>query len=266
MEIQSLSHTDIPSLTDLLPPGWETIIPTLLLYTRSDDSFPIKVTIDHKIVGIGSTTIHSGTAWLAHIIVHPEYRNQSIGKLITQALIDISHAHSCDTIYLLATDLGEPVYKKAGFETEIEYLYFKGIPTPATSLQSEHILPFHNDFRQQLSAIDHQVSGEDRMILLAPYLSDAFVYVTDNALQGFYLPTLGDGLIAATTPSAGQALMSLRLTTKDFAAFPADNVIATATMHQYHFTQLRREKRMRLGKAREWQPANLYNRIGGHLG
>src|SRR5688572_32638579 len=33
----------------------------------------------------------------------------------------------CETIYLIATELGAPVYEKCGFETETEYLYFKDL-------------------------------------------------------------------------------------------------------------------------------------------
>ncbi len=265
MDIQTLEHSDINLIIDLQPTGWE-IIPSFDFYTLSDFCFPIKVTIDKKIVGIGTTTIHNDIAWLAHIIVHPDYRNQSIGKLITQTLVEISNSKLCDTIYLLATDLGEPVYKKVGFETETDYLYFKGEKTIGTYTKTENIVAFNSDFKKQISNLDRQVSGEDRMFQLEQHLSSGFVYSQDNEVKGFYLPTLGDGLIIASTNSAGQELMKLRLTSKDFAAFPIDNVSSTEFMHQNNFKEVRREKRMRLGKKRNWQPTNIYNRIGGNLG
>lgn len=266
MDIRTLEQNDLNLLTDLIPPGWDAIMPALEFCTSSDFCFPVKITIDQKIVGIGTTTIHNDVAWLAHIIVHPDYRNQSIGRVITHTLMEISNTNRCDTIYLLATELGEPVYKKAGFETETEYVYFKGIKMLAGSMYSEHILPFSNDFKTQISALDRHISGEDRMIQLEPYLSTGFVFVKDNEVEGFYLPALGDGLIVATTFPAGQALMELRLTSKDFAAFPIDNITAAAYMQQHNFKKVRSEKRMRSGKPRDWQPENLYNRIGGNLG
>lgn len=266
MDIQTLEHSDINLIPDLLPPGWEGVMPTIDFYTNSNFCFPIKVSIDKKIVGIGASIIHKDTAWLAHIIVHPDYRNQSIGKLITQTLVESSNSKCCDTIYLLATDLGEPVYKKVGFETETEYLYFKGEKAIGAFTNSENIVAFNSDFKKQISNLDRQVSGEDRMLQLEQHLSSGVVYLQDNDVMGFYLPSLGDGLIIANTNSAGQELMKLRLTSKDFASFPIENVSATEFIHQNNFKEVRREKRMRLGKNRNWQPSNIYNRIGGNLG
>lgn len=266
MDIQKLEHSDINFISDLLPIGWEGVIPTIDSYTITNFCFPIKLSIDKKIVGIGTTIIHDGTAWLAHIIVHADYRNQSIGKIITQTLVDNSYSKGCETIYLLATELGEPVYKKIGFETETEYIYFKREGTNNSIENTKNILPFNNDFKNQILNLDKQVSGEDRILLLEQYLSDGFVYLQDNETQGFYLPNLGDGLIIATTNSAGQELMKLRLKSKDFASFPIDNSSATELMRQNNFNEIRTEKRMRLGKKRNWQPKNIYNRIGGNLG
>lgn len=266
MEIQTLEHSDTNFISDLLPIGWESAIPTIDSYTKTNFCFPIKVSIDNKIVGIGATIIHNGTAWLAHIIVHPDYRNQRIGKIITQTLVDTSNSKGCETIYLLATELGEPVYKKIGFETETEYIVFKREETNETYKNSENIVAINNDFKKQILDLDRHISGEDRIMLLEQQISDGFLYLQDNEIQGFYLPNLGDGLIMATTNSAGQELMKLRLTSKDFAAFPIDNINATEFMHQNNFNQVRTEKRMRLGKKRDWQPTNIYNRIGGNLG
>lgn len=266
MEIQTLEHSDINFISDLLPIGWDSAIPAIEFYTKANFCFPIKVSIDNKIVGIGTTIIHNETAWLAHIIVHPDYRNRRIGKIITQALVDTSNSKGCNTIYLLATELGEPVYKKVGFETETEYLYFKGEKTIGTYTKSENIVAFNSDFKKQISNLDRHVSGEDRMIQLEQHLSSGFVYSQDNDVKGFYLPTLGDGLIIASTNSAGQELMKLRLRSKEFAAFPIDNINATEFMLQNNFNQVRTEKRMRLGQKRNWQPTNIYNRIGGNTG
>ena len=85
-------------------------------------------------------------------------------------------------------------------------------------------------------------------------------------MQGVYFPSLGNGLIIATTYIAGQELMKLRLKSKDFAAFPIDNLFGTEFMKQNKFKENRTEKRMRLGNKRDWQPQNIYNSIGGNLG
>lgn len=266
MDIQKLEHSDTPFLSDLLPIGWEGAIPTIDYYTKTSFCFPIKVSIDSKIVGIGTTIIHNETAWLAHIIVHPDYRNQGVGKIITQTLVEHSYSKSCETIYLLATELGEAVYKKIGFETETKYLVFEREGTNESSIDSENIIASNSNFKNQILNLDKLVSGEDRILLLKQHLSNGFLFLQDNEVNGFYLPSLGDGLIIATTVLAGQELMKLRLKSKNFASLPIDNLRATEFLKQNNFKEVRTQKRMRLGKKRHWQPTNIYNRIGGNLG
>ena len=87
MEIKPLVQNDLISIPPILPPGWDSAMPSIQFYTTSDFCFPIKVTIGNKIVGTGTSIIHNDVAWLAHIIVHPDHRNQGIGKLITESLI-----------------------------------------------------------------------------------------------------------------------------------------------------------------------------------
>ena len=266
MQVQPLQHNDLPLINALLPPGWDSAIPSIHFYTTSAFCFPFKVMIDNKLAGTGTAIIHHDVAWLAHIIVHPDFRNQGIGRRITQSLVEFVHAKGLETMYLLATELGEPLYSKLGFEPESEYLFFKGEMPSKQSINKECIVPYDSAYENQISSLDGLVSGEDRMFHLRQHLSNGLVYQQDNIVEGYYLPTLGDGLIIATTSAAGQALMKLRLTTKDFAVFPMDNIHAVIFFQQHSFTEIRRQKRMRLGKKRNWQPEHIYNRIGGNLG
>ena len=127
MEIQVLNHHDINFIAELQPEGWDSILPKMVFYVESSFCFPIKVIIDNKIVGLGATIIHENTAWLGHIIVHNENRGKGLGKLITQKLIEIAKQKQCQTILLIATEFGAPVYEKVGFVTQTEYLFFKDI-------------------------------------------------------------------------------------------------------------------------------------------
>ena len=266
MNIQTLEHNDINVLTELTPDGWQNIVPIFDFYTKSSFCFPIKVVHDNKIVGVGTTIIHNDVAWLAHIIVHPDRRNQGIGQLITQTLIDSIKTKSCDTIHLIATDLGAPVYEKLGFVTETEYLFFKDIKPHQSWRISKNIVPFADNFRKQIESLDYQVSLEHRMFQVEQHLENGFVYLEDNKVEGYYLPTFGEGLIVAYTTSAGVELIKFRLISKENAAFPIDNLIAAAFFHQHNFKEFKTAKRMRLGKKKNWQPTKIYNRIGGNLG
>jgi Acetyltransferase (GNAT) domain len=266
LKISVLEESELSLIAELQPPEWPSILPVIEFYTKSNYCFPMKVMQGDKIVGTGTAIHHHGTAWLAHIVTHSDHRNLGIGRLITQALVDDLTAKNFETIYLVATALGEPVYKKVGFETETEYVFFKGVRrNDAFELPSE-ILPFFEAVSAQIAALDRRVSGEERFFQLVPHLPAGCVYLENERVVGFYLPTYGDGLIIAEQPEAGLALMNFRLTMKDTAVFPVDNRIALEHIQQLGHQPIMHAKRMRLGKPRPWSPAEIYNRVGGNLG
>lgn len=266
MEIQPLLFADLDAVAELKPADWPDIITPIKFYTTAAFCFPLKAIIDGRIAGTGTAIIHNNIAWLAHIIVHPGYRNKGIGKQITKSLIDIAYQKHCDPIYLIATELGELVYKKLGFETETEYLFFKDIKTNNNQLTPKNIFPYTTDVRTQIESLDKLVSGEERMHHLELYLSNGYVYKQNDTVGGFYLPDFGEGLIIAETSAAGLALMQYRFGKKENISFPKDNTAAVAWMHSNGYTAFKTAKRMHLGKKRNWQPENIYGRIGGNLG
>ncbi|MDP9077124.1 MAG: GNAT family N-acetyltransferase [Bacteroidota bacterium] len=266
MEIKALDHGDAGILINLQPEGWPDIIPSFDFYTNAPFCFPVKVVADNAIAGIGAAIIHNDVAWLGHIIVHPNHRGKGIGRLITQTLVDISNQNKCETIYLIATDLGAPVYQKVGFITETEYLFFKDINTGELSGSSTYIEPYRDDFREQVSILDKLTSGEDRMFHLENHFEHGCLFCRNNIVEGFYLPTWGEGLIIANTESAGLELLKQHLSIEDKAVFPKENLAATAFLYEKGFKEIRTAKRMRLGKYRNVNLANIYNRIAGNIG
>jgi hypothetical protein len=198
--------------------------------------------------------------------VHPNHRNKGFGKLITQVLVDSLITKKCETIYLIATDLGAIVYDKLGFKTEIEYLFFKDLKNDNVWTKSNNISLLTEDLYKQVINMDKEITGEDRMCNIGGHLKGGYVYKKENVVEGFYLPELGEGLIMAKTSLAGIELMKLRLKTKQNAVFPADNFIATDFLSQNNYTVFKKAKRMRLGKKRAVSFSNIYNRIGGYMG
>jgi GNAT superfamily N-acetyltransferase len=250
----------------LQPEGWDNIMEKFAFYAKSDFCYPVKVREKNKIIGIGSTIVHGDTAWLGHIIVHPEKRNLGIGKMITERLLEISVAKKCKTVNLIATELGEPVYRKFGFETETEYLFFKDIPLDGADSISENIIPFSSEYLNDLIALDQKISDESRGEHISGHLAEGYIFLENNEVQGYYLPTFGDGMIGAASEKAGTGLLKFRLAGKERACFPVDNSAATSFFYSKNCREYRRAKRMRLGEKKKWIPENIYNRIGGNLG
>ncbi len=266
MNIEIFTHSDLSSLTLLQPPDWGDISIPIRFYCDSDFCFPIKVLQDNEMIGIGAAIFHQDVAWLGHIIVSPNYRNRGIGKLITQTLVDECTSKNCETIYLIATDLGLPVYERIGFTTETNYLFFKDITPGSFVSNAKNIIPFEEKWKEALVDLDKQVSGEDRSLHLNEHLATSFIFVEAGKLTGFYLPSFAEGLIIANNSTAGIELMKLRLMDHNHAVLPEDNIMAIDFLHQNNLRESRQAKRMILGKKRPWQPSCIYNRVAGNIG
>lgn len=266
MQLHPFSVTDLPLLTSLQPEGWPDIVSAFIFYEASPFCFPIKITLAGELVGIGTTIVHHDVAWLAHIIVHADYRNRGIGTCITQSLIKSIDSRVCKTIYLIATEAGAPVYEKSGFETETEYLFYKDVALSNNSCLSPHIHIYHTRYKEQVGYIDRIISGEERMFHLDQYLSGAYVYVSNGQVEGYFLPDLHEGPIVAATSKAGIELMYQRLLTRQNASFPINNTEALACMTIQGFEPFKIAKRMRLGEIRPVAYAKIFNRIAGSIG
>jgi len=266
MLIQQLHYIDIPLLEALQPPGWGDIRLNFEFHIQSPICDPLKLVIDNRIAGVGTTIRHSDTAWLAMIIVHPAYRNRGAGKAITKALIDILDEKEYKTIQLDATDLGYPVYLKSGFEVQAEYMHFRCGNYNREQVVSPFIVPFHEQFRKDILDLDRKISGEGRSATLELYISSSFLYAENNKVQGFYIPALYDGVIVAENEKAGIELMKLRLKTKQIASVPVSNRAAIEFLKSQPFEHVRTSRRMIRGEKRQWRPEGLFNRISGALG
>ena len=266
MPIEALTHSDLELLHELRPPDWNPLAPVFDFYLRSDFCFPIKYTERGAIAGIGATIIHQHTAWLAHIIVHNDHRNKGIGGILTKALIDQANKPGIQTILLLATSLGEPVYRKHGFVKEMDYLFFKTDQGVAWN-HNDTISPFEERFTHDLIQLDKNVSGEDRSKLITPHFKDAKLVVDKNIVHGYYLPTLGDGPLVARNKEAGSALLNLKLAQGiKKAALPETNHDGIDILTTFGLKEFLKGTRMYLGKPLPWQPEKVYNRIGGNFG
>jgi hypothetical protein len=168
-------------------------------------------------------------------------------------------------VYLDATELGHPVYLKAGFVAEGIYTHWRGKKLPAAP-NSPQIQAFRETFREAVYQLDQRSSGEHRQAMLEPGLASAHIWVEEGHLQGVYFPDLGDGLIVAQKKQAGLDLMRLRLQQWDFACLSNINQEATRFLLQADFQRTHTSHRMRWGKARPWQAMNFYNRLSGRLG
>jgi GNAT superfamily N-acetyltransferase len=263
--IQPLTAADLPDVGSLQPEGWGDILPSIKFYCSSSFCFPLKAVVNGRIAGVGTAINHLDTAWLAHIIVHKDYRNNGIGSAITNALIDVASSLACQTLFLLATELGEPVYKKFGFTIQSRYLFLDEGVSSQTFL-NKNVTVYQSRYQDEILHMDRVASGENREKILKLHLADAKLFVMDGQLLGYYLPTLGDGLIISDSPEAGIELMKCRRQINQNFCVPEDNRVAIEFLKSLEYKEKRRAARMILGREIPWDGRRIYNRIGGNLG
>ncbi|MBK5215168.1 MAG: GNAT family N-acetyltransferase [Flavobacteriaceae bacterium] len=266
MQFETVTIDDLDEIRNLQPQDWSDIIPEFEFYIQSSFCSPIKTKIDDKIVGIGASIIFKNTSWIAHIIVDSEYRNKGIGAQIVNELLDSLKRDSVATCSLIATELGKPVYLKAGFRIASEYSFFQREKQWVDCPVSENVIPFEEKRRAMIYELDHKISGEKREPLLTDYLSNSKVFVENNKVLGYYIPDLKEGLIYADTDEAGLELMKLKYAKVDKAVLPSDNSTGVAFLLQKGFTETRKGTRMILGKDLAWNPKKMFGRIGGNFG
>jgi GNAT superfamily N-acetyltransferase len=265
MIIEKLVTSDLEKLSALQPRDWGDILPAFRFYLNTPFCHPFKAIQDQVIIGTGSLIFHTKTAWLAHIIVHPEYRGKGVGSSITDTLISKAHSVGYKTLLLIATELGAHVYSKFGFKTETEYFFFMGGAIQKDTSPDRPLIGFNSMYTDQLLALDQQASGEGRRALLNLHLEQSILYVEDGRLSGYYLPTLGEGVVIATHPQVGQALLTIKKPA-DRIVLPAENLAAIDFLHQSGYSIVQKATRMYLGEKMDWHPEMLYSRIGGNMG
>jgi len=268
LKLRDLQREEIPFLKDFPPPDWNYDLEEFLYkYFDEDYFYAVVCTIDDEIVGVGNSFLNDQAAWLANIIVLEEYRNRGLGYQITKHLIDYNYSCNCKTQILIATELGEPVYRKLGFKKVSEYRAFESdeILQPQ---EDKNINKIDESCLEAIYKLDQLTTNENRGHLIRKHYHNGWIYkTTNNKIQGLYLPDFGRGLVLAKDQEAGIALLQLKHTCNGKRSVtPAENQIAIKFFSEHRFVHLYKCSRMILGKHLEWNPGYMYSYGGGYFG
>jgi GNAT superfamily N-acetyltransferase len=258
---------DLEHISFLQPEGWPDIVPEFADYLQYDFCWPIKVMEGTSYVGLGAAISFGSTGWLAHIIVDPPYRNRGIGGRITRELLRILHKKGTRSVVLVATEMGYPIYRKAGFREAGGYCYLKKKAEPGFSSPSVQIIPFSKEYESSLLQMDRTATGEDRSLLLKPVLDSSFLFVEESRLAGYYLPGFGEGPVIAENEHAGIELLKVKCHTPERMRIPTENQAGLEFLLAHGYTDSgTKGTRMILGEGCDWNPGMIFGRIGGNYG
>jgi len=266
--IREVKKSEIEGLNNLPPADWKFDYETLLHEFINDDFFYAFIQIrDGKIVGTGNVFLKEKIGWLANIMVDKNYRGKGLGYEMTKFLVDFLANKKCETQLLIATDLGEAVYRKVGFRKLTEYQCFDSEVEVDYSYTSS-IRELKKSDLDSVYNLDQDANGENRMHLIDKYYENGLGYFnSDNELLGFYLPEFGRGLVLCRDEQAGVELLKLKHSKKGKRTLlPIENQNGINLLENCGLKKGDKCSRMILGKENKWNPKYIYSYGSGYCG
>ncbi len=266
--IRTLKQNDIKGLNKLPPVDWKFDYEDFLHNFMEDDFFyAFAMVKDNEIIGTGNVFLENKIGWLANIIVAEEFRGNGFGSMLTKFLVDFLNDKGCETQLLIATELGEPVYQKIGFNKITEYHCFDS--------EEDYDFEYSNSIRElniadldSVYKLDYEANAENREHLLIRYHKSGFGYFTpDNEMLGVYLPNFGRGLVLSKDKKAGIELLKLKHSKKGKRTLlPIDNKDGIKFLEKSGLKKGNKCSRMILGKKNNWTPSYIYSYGSGYCG
>lgn len=219
-------------------------------------------------IGFGNLMVFGTICWIGNIVVSEKHRKKGFGTKITEFLIRKAGELGANTFNLVATELGEPIYRTMGFETECMYEFYALEGNPARLKLSPNIrLSDPSDIGGILN-LDYRITRErrDELIHLFP---DSIQVIQDpgGKLEGYFVRSLGDGFIGAENSTSGIELLNAKLSCGDKKiVVPSVNSAAKDFVIQHGFEKSMELPRMTLGKKCNWKPGCIYSRGTGYCG
>ena len=266
--IRTLNAADLPGLKDFAPAEWNTDLSiTFSFHFGQPYFYPIGCEIDGKIVGCANGLQHGKTGWFGNIIVLPEYRGRGIGRMLTHHLANYFDERGVIHQLLIATKMGEPLYRMAGFALVSQYVFLKPsdavLPDPAKRCRTIQV-----EDAGAILELDQAVTGEQRSPFISRYWQDGWVHTTPaGTLDGYYLPRLAHGLVIAANDEAGLDLLRIKIGLGIGAmGVPEQNYAALEFLQANGYVETARAPRMCRGQEVAWQPERIYARGSGFCG
>ncbi len=265
VQINKGHQKDLKALT---PSDWNSDI-SLFFKTHGNEKYlhAIGFELDDQLVACGFAIINNNVAWLGNIVVDNNFRKLGLGTKITSSLIGYCKNINCTSLLLIATKLVEPVYRKLGFQTESEYIFFRG--TNNFALKEEHCIRkiTVTDY-DDIFKLDFVFTCEDRKYLLMKFLHSGFLHLNDRKeIDGFFLPDFGNGFIAAGNETAGiNLLQGKHIGIEATTVVPSKNETAVRYLMENNFREVLRAPRMMLGEKIIWKPECIFSRAAGYCG
>jgi GNAT superfamily N-acetyltransferase len=232
---------------------------------------------DGEIAGTGIVTINGPVAWIGTIWVAPSARGRGLGRALTEAPIAAAENAGCQTLVLVATDAGQPLYERLGFTVQAWYRTMEapGLAGASDDDGERVVRAFRVDDLDAMADLDRAATGEDRRHLLAAFASPDTTRVVTRAQDrpaGFVIraPWGGGATIAPHPDDALAILRARRLAAgpdkRVRAGILLENEAGGAALVADGWTEAWRAPRLVRGRPLEWHPDHIWGQFNHALG
>ena len=269
VEIKQYEKENTIIISKLFPKDWNFDFEKFISLHIDQKYFKgFTLSANNEPIGFGNLLIFGEVGWIGNIVVKKTFRGKGLGTSITNHLIETGKEAGVKTFILIATELGESLYKNIRFRTELNYEFYKRSESLKKFEISQNIrVASKKDFKKIVD-LDFAVTGENRDEFLELFLSRTkLIYNSTGKLKGFFIENLGNGLIIANEPDYGLELLKVKLNANgQSVVIPETNFIAKDFLIKNRYKNYINAPRMILGKKHNWKSESVFSRGTGYCG
>src|SRR5664280_2258393 len=121
-EIRDMTSAEVGAACELaLAQGWRDRRAFYGFALRTPTCQPLVGVVDGRIVATGVATVNGSVGWLGAVAVEEAVRGRGYGRAVTEELRRRLLAAGCETLSLVATPAGRPLYERMGFRLATHY-------------------------------------------------------------------------------------------------------------------------------------------------
>jgi GNAT superfamily N-acetyltransferase len=238
-------------------------------------SFPFVAESDGVVVGTAVGSAHGPAGWVGAVFVDAAARGGGVGRALTDAVVEALEAAGCQTLVLVATSAGRPMYERMGFRLDTTYHTLEA-PGTEPAAAGRVLDAWTPDDLPAMAALDAAGTGEDRAHVLAAFASPTAARVLrdpgSRAVRGFVVRApWGGGATVAPLPGDGIAILEARRAAAGpgrtvRAGILAPNLAILERLAPLGWTEAWQAPRLIRGKPLDWQPTALWGQFNHALG
>jgi GNAT superfamily N-acetyltransferase len=275
-EIRDMTSAEVGAACALaLAQGWRDRRAFYGFALRTSTCQPLVGVVDGEIVATGVATVNGSVGWLGAVVVEEAVRGRGYGRAVTEELRRRLLAAGCETLSLVATPAGRPLYERMGFRLATHYHQMEGdhLPEQPAPPEGTRLRPIEPEDLPAVAGLDRLATAEDRQAALTELaISGGWLLEDEAGLRGFLLPSdRAYAAIVAPRFEDGLFLLDLHrhLAPPDGharAAIPDDHTAAWRELDARGWRPTWLAPRMLQGPDVSWRPEWIWSLINSAMG